>query len=256
MGKKIAMISALGGQGTTLAAACMGLSAAALGYKTTLVDLCGFGGTLAQVLSVGEEVVMNLADVLGGTCTVEDAFITCGEGLRFLPSPLFSEEAVDPRRVEVRRLVEELGREGDVIVDWPAGVVPDCGAAGCFDVFILCACADSLSLQYAAALRRRIRQAAADSHHDCETRLLLTQFSPAYLRDGGMTDIDACIDTVGARLLGVVPLDTAAGRAVRTGLPLDRDGEAMRYCRDAVRRLFGETVPLDAKTSLLNQLTR
>lgn len=253
MGKKTAVISALGGQGCTLAAAGMGLAAAALGRSVVLLDLCGFGGTLAQVLAVGEEVVMNLSDVLGGSCTEKEALLDCAENLRLLPSPLFAGSRIDPCSVEVRRLVERLGREADVIADWPAGTVPDCGAASCFDMFVICACADKLSLRYAAALRRQIKQAAEESCCGCETRLLLTRFSPEYMHGGGVADIDECIDTVGARLLGVVPLDKAADRAVKLGEPLDSGGEAMRYCSDAARRLFGETVPLDQKTSLLEK---
>ena len=254
MGKKIAVISALGGQGCTLAATGMGLAAAALGRSVVLLDLCGFGGTLAQVLAVGEETVMNLSDVLGGGCSEEEALLGCAEGLRLLPSPMFAGRKIDPCSVEVRRLVERLGRETDVIADWPAGTVPDCGAASCFDMFVICACADKLSLQYAAALRRQIKQAAEESCCGCEIRLLLTRFSPEYMHGGGVADIDECIDTVGARLLGVVPLDRAADRAVKLGQPLDSGGEAMRYCRDAARRLFGETVPLDPKTTLLEKL--
>lgn len=253
MGKKIAVISALGGQGCTLAAAGMGLAAAALGRRVVLLDLCGFGGTLAHVLAVGEEAVMNVSDVLGGGCTEEEALLDCTEGLRLLPSPMFSGSRLDPCSVEVRRLAESLSREADVMADWPAGVVPDCGAASCFDMFVICACADKLSLQYAAALRRQIRQAAEESCCGCETRLLLTRFSPEYMHGGGVADIDECIDTVGARLLGVVPLDRAADRAVKLGEPLDSVGEAMRYCRDAARRLFGEKVPLDSKSSLLEK---
>lgn len=253
MGKKIALISALGGQGCTLAAACMGLAAAALGRDTVLLDLCGFGGTLANVLAVGEETVMNLGDVLSGGCPEEEALLECAQGLRLLPSPVFSDVKIDPCSVEIRRLAENFGRETDVIADWPAGVVPDCGAAGCFDMFVICACANKLSLRYAAALRRQISRAAEESCCGCETRLLLTRFSPDDMRGGGVADIDECIDTVGARLLGVVPLDKAADRAVKLGARIDAEGEVMRYCRDAVRRIFGEKVPLDAKPSLMER---
>lgn len=254
MGKKIAVISALGGQGCTLAAACMGLAAADLGRNVVLLDLCGFRGTLAHVLGVAEEAVMNLGDVINGRCSADDALLDCSVGLRFLPSPMFSDLKIDPCGVDVRRLVEGFGRECDVIADWSACAVPDCGAVGCFDIFVICACADRLSLQYAAALRRRINRAAEESGCGCETRLLLTRFSPDYMLGGGVADIDECIDTVGSRLLGVVPFDKAAGCAVRLGEQIDPGGEVMRYCRDAVRRMiFNETVALDSGLSLFNR---
>ena len=253
LGRKIAVISALGGQGCSLAAAGMGLAAAELGKSVTLLDLCGFGGTLAHILSVEEQTVMHMGDVLSGVCDAEDALIECGGQLRLLAAPVFGEGETDPRSVGVRRLVERFARDTEVIADWPSGVVPDCGSAGCFDVFVICACADTLSLRFAAALRRRIRRAVEEGCGSADIRLLLTRFSPETLRDGGVDDLDDCIDRVGARLLGVIPFDGAAGHAVKNGVRPDPGGEAWRYCRDAVRRLYGEKVPLDARTSLLSR---
>ena len=250
MGKKTALLSALGGQGTTLSAACMGLAAAALGHDVIMLDLCGFGGTLARTLSVGEQAVMYLGDVLRGACEAEDAMVSCAPSMWLLASSMFDGERTDPCGVEVRRLTQECGRAGDVIADWPSGTVPDCGAAGCFDEFVICACADRRSLQYAAALRRRIRQAAEQSCRPCGVRLLLTRFSPEGMREGGVTDIDECIDIVGAQLLGVVPFDTEAARAVMRGGTLPPGGDARNACFDAARRLYGEKLPLDAKNSL------
>ena len=81
MAQKIAFLSALGGQGTSLAAAYTAKASAAAGHPTALVDTCGFGGTLACMLGVEGDTVMHLNDAALGECDIEDALTDCGEHL-------------------------------------------------------------------------------------------------------------------------------------------------------------------------------
>lgn len=251
MGKKIAMVSALGGQGCTLSAAYVGSAMAESGRSVTMLDLCGFGGTLAHVMGVAEDASMNVGDVIRGVCECEDALIDCEmPGLRLMPPSSFSDGNISPYSTECRRITELLNKEGDVICDIPAGAVPDCDAVRCFDMFAICTRPDRLSLKYAAALSRVIKNLAAECGVSCEVRLLLTKFSPEYMRSFGVGDIDECIDKAGARLLGVVPYDSAAERAASLGCVPDALCEAMRYCRDIAGRICGEKVPLESKKSV------
>ena len=249
MAKKIAFISALGGQGTSLSVVCTAKAAASAGHSTVLVDAGGFGGTLAYMLGADCGAVMNLNDAALGECPIEEALTDCGENLRLLPAGPFSERTVSPLSVEVRRVVESLARDCDVFADIPAGTLPDCGMAGCFDMFVICSRADAISLKYSSMLCRIIRRASAQTTHSCEIRLLLTDFSPEGIKFGGVSDIDMCIDIVGAQLLGVLPHDISAHESAASGRVPDEKCELMRYARDTARRLCGERVPLDAVRS-------
>jgi septum formation inhibitor-activating ATPase MinD len=253
LGKKIAMISALGGQGCTLTAAYVGQAMTDVGRNVAMLDMCGFGGTLAYVLGAAENSGFNAGDVFNGRCSQDEALVDCGTGLSVIASSAFSDETILPYGVEARRIVESLSREGDVIADMPSGTVPDCGAVRCFDMFVICARADDLSLKYAAAMRRLIENSAADCGCNCDVRLVLTQFSSEYLRISRVNDIDVCIDTVGARLLGIVPHDVTAAKAAMSGQALDTACEAMNYCRDIACRICGEKIPLDSKPSLFKK---
>lgn len=251
MGKKIAMISALGGQGCTSAAAYVGSAMAESGQIVTMLDLCGFGGTLAHVLGVAEEAAMNVGDVLRGACSCEEALVNCEmPGLRLMPPSSFSEGYLYPYSAEHLRIIENLSSEGDVIADIPPGVVPDNDAVRCFDMFVVCTSAHKLSLQYAAALCRVIRSSASECGAVCEVKFLLTSFSPRDMQEGGIGDIDECIDKAGARLLGIVPQDRAVMRAVVEGRAPDALCEAMQYSRDIVGRICGEIIPLEPKKSM------
>ena len=249
MAKKIAFISALGGQGTSLSAACTARAAASLGHSAVLVDTCGFGGTLSYLSGAGEDAVMNLDDAASGGCSVEDALTDCGENLKLLPAGSFQEKHLSPLSVEVRRVIESLAREYNVFADLPSGTVPDCGMAGSFDTFVICSRADAMSLKYSSMLCRLIRRASAQTTGSCEIRLLLTDFSPESMKSGGAGDIDACIDRVGARLIGVLPHDSRAMEAAVSGQPPDTGCELMRCSRNTAERLFGVRVPLDSGRS-------
>lgn len=249
MAEKIAFISALGGQGTSLAAAYVAKAYALAGRSSVLVDTCGFSGTLAYMLGADGDAVMNLNDAATGECPLEEALLDCGENLKLLPAASFTARTLSPLSVEVRRVIESLSREYDVFVDFPAGTVPDCGMVGCFDMTVICSRADALSLKYASMLCRLIKKAAAQTTNPCCTRLLLTRFMPEILKYGGVTDIDRCIDIVGARLLGVLPHDNSALDKALSGQPPDERCELMRYACDTAERISGKRVPLDAGRS-------
>ena len=251
MGKKIAMISALGGQGCTLSAAYVGTAMAECGRNVTMLDMCGFGGTLAHVMGVAEDAAMNLGDVMRGVCGCEDALLNCDlPDLKVMPPWSFSEGFISPYSAECRRIVESISHDGDVICDMPSGVVPDSDAVRCFDMFAVCTLADKLSLKYTAALCRVIKNSAAECGTSCEVRLLLSRFSPEHMRAFGVGDIDECINIAGARLLGVVPYDNAAAQEASAGNSPNALCEAMRYSRDIAARICGEKVPLESKKSV------
>ena len=251
MGKKIAMISALGGQGCTLSAAYVGNAMAESGRSVTMLDLCGFGGTLAYVMGAAEDAAMNLGDVIRGVCGCEDAMIDCGfPELRVMPPWSFSEGFIFPYSADCMNIIQSLSGDSDVICDLPSGTVPNIEAVRYFDMFAVCTLADRLSLKYTAALCRVIKNLAADCGVSCEVRLLLSKFSPEHMRAFGGGDIDECINTVGAKLLGVVPYDSAAARAALSGIAPVALCEAMQFSRDIAARICGEKVPLESKMSV------
>lgn len=244
--RKIAFVSALGGQGCSLSSLCVAKAAAAAGRQMILIDADGFSGTLAHLSGLGEEAVMHTADVLSGECQPEEALLDVAQGLRLMPSGSFSDRPA-PGSVDIRRLAGLAAQEGDVIVDLPSGFVPDCGMTGCFDTFIICSMADAMSLKFSHALCRLIRKSADQPGVSCQVRLLLTRFSPESMRAGGISDIDRCIDIVGARLIGLLPDDPSAASLAVSGQPPDNHSLLMRFASDVAGRLYGERLPLDRR---------
>ena len=60
----------------------------------------------------------------------------------------------------------------------------------------------------------------------------------------GIRDLDECIDTVGAQLIGVVPFSTEIQKAGATGAPLAPAGRPRLALRAIAARLCGQYTPL------------
>ena len=74
-------------------------------------------------------------------------------------------------------------------------------------------------------------------------RLIINRVDAKAVARGPISDLDEIIDTVGARLLGVLPESTALHLAAVSGRALP-EGEAATAFANIARRLEGEQVPL------------
>ena len=76
-----------------------------------------------------------------------------------------------------------------------------------------------------------------------DIRLVINRVPPRL--DGcGIRDLDECIDTVGAQLIGVVPESAEVRAAGATGTALAQKSTAYRVFDAIAARLCGEQVPL------------
>ncbi|MFQ7159168.1 MAG: hypothetical protein ACLRPX_05940 [Ruthenibacterium sp.] len=78
----------------------------------------------------------------------------------------------------------------------------------------------------------------------CEQVRLQINKVPRTLAGQGIRDLDECIDTVGAQLLGVVPYSEAVLRAGATASALPKEEKAARVFAAMAARLCGVHAPL------------
>ena len=78
----------------------------------------------------------------------------------------------------------------------------------------------------------------------CEQVRLVINKVPRTLAGQGIRDLDECIDTVGAQLLGVVPYSEAVLRAGATASALPKEEKAARVFAALAARLCGVHAPL------------
>lgn len=243
MGRIIVITSGKGGTGKTTTAAAVASCLAALGHRTLCVDFDAGLKNLDISLGMTDFAVTDFLDVLQGRAFLEDA---CTEhlkipGLYFLSAPAFAgHEEIDPPAMA--RFYAACRAEFDYcLVDCPAGMGAgfSLAAAGA-DTAIIVATGDSASMRDGARVT-----GALSSLGVSDIRLLVNRIRPRQLRRIRAT-VDDVIDTVGARLIGLVSEDDAVYLAANTGVPLvlySRKGAAMQYLR-AARRIAGESLPL------------
>lgn len=218
------IVSASGGQGRSTLAALLTKKLAERGRGSVLL-IDGCSDSRAQSLLAPESgTAYDLGDALCGRCCAGDAAFKAG-GFSVMPS---AADDTDLRADRMPDLLRELSAEYDhIIFDSPAGSYSFMAkTAEAADVTLLCCRAEEFYLSAAFRLRRRL----PEREESC--RLVLTGYSVREQRAGRLLGIDACIDKVGARLIGVLPkIDS-------------REGKAEKAAADIAARLLGERVPL------------
>ena len=228
--------SGKGGTGKSTLAVHLGGRLAALGRRVLLVELDSGLRSVDLIAGACGKTVYDLEDIFCGRCEADKAVVESPAfpGL-FLISAPYSGGEIRPERL--RRLTERMADSFDLILLDTA--------AGLGDAFLsACAAADrALVVVQPDPVTCRDGRIVADSLFDAgiaEVRLILNRVAGV----NPIRDLDECIDTVGAQLIGVVPESAALAAAAAAGRPLDGRESAAVAISNIARRLTGEQVPL------------
>jgi len=244
MGKNIVVASGKGGTGKTATAAAVASCLAVLGHKTLCLD-CDVGlKNLDLALGLTELAVMDFSDVLSGGTALADAVTAHPsiDGLFFLSAPTgTSPDAIDADAF--RRLGDRIREEYDFcLIDGPAGIGAGFRlAAAAADSALVVSTGDAASLRDGQRTVIELGKLGVD-----DIRLIVNRVRPFFFRRTRST-VDDVIDTVGARLIGLIPEDRSVMLAGSLEKPLilyKNGGPAARQFLAAARRLAGEDVPL------------
>ncbi len=242
MGTVIVVTSGKGGTGKTVCCAALGSALSLLGHRTLCVD-CDVGlRNLDQALGLSD-VLWDFNDVLLDRADIEDAVISPAglPNLGFLSAPWDT----DPSDISADRFSELLDNLRDaydyILVDSPAGLGTGFRLASKnADMAIIVVNPDISSVRDGQRTVQRLE--ALDVFN---RRLLINRVAPKLLRQSRM-DLDEVIDSVGAKLLGVVSEDEALKLALASQTPLMLYGARLAYDQffRIARRVAGERVHL------------
>lgn len=242
MGTSILMTSGKGGTGKTTCTAALASHLAGLGRKTVCVDCDAALRNLDLVLGLSEGVLWDFMDVMEGRTSLKDAVSAHPKipGLWFLSAP--TALVSDSETPGFAALMEELKAEYDfVLLDCPAGIGSGFKlAASGADMAIIVSTGDLTSLRDGQRTAAELRGMGVEN-----IRLLVNRVrARAYRRV--RRNIDEIIDTVGARLLGVIREDDRVAEAGNLEIPLMlyKAGLINRQFSRVARRISGEKVPL------------
>ena len=246
IGKVIAVTSGKGGTGKTTTVAAVSSCLAVLGYRTLCIDFDTGLKNLDLALCMADFAVADFMDVVNGQLDLMDA---CHESpqipnLFFLAAPSGYEYG-EPDAGAVKPMFDEICGQFDYcFIDSPAGIGSGFRLANAYaETSIIVTNGEFPSIRDAQRAAQEIRGMGVK-----DLRLLVNRVKPKNFKRI-RTTIDDVINSVGARLIGVVQEDESVFLSLHENTPLIlyKKRTAAYNFLDIARRITGEDVPLRLK---------
>ncbi len=243
MGKVTVITSGKGGTGKSTLTAGIGAALVRRGNRVLVIDCDAGMRGIDLMLGVSGELVFDIADIVNGNCSPANAIYPCKTvpELYILPAPQNAHDDVSP--YIMKQLVKVLEKYYDhILIDCPAGIGTGFeSAVAAAQRAVLVANAEPLALRGSDKVRNKLGQMMIP-----EIRLVINRFNERRFRKlGAFPDLDAVIDRVGARLLGIVPEDHRAASAAQKGEPIEGRYKAVNAFDRIAARLDGADIPLE-----------
>lgn len=240
MGARVIMVaSGKGGTGKSTVAVMTGAALGARGRRVLLVELDSALRSVDYIAGVYGKTVYDVEDVLCGRCDAGKALVESPlyPGLFVISAPYSGGQ------VSAGALHSFLRQAGgvfdDIVLDTAAGMgAPFEAARTAADLALICITPDPVAQRDGRIVCDALLESGC-----AQVRLVINKV-PRTLAGQGIRDLDECIDTVGAQLLGVVPYSAALLRAGATASALSKEEKAARVFAAMAARLCGVHVPL------------
>lgn len=243
MGKVAVITSGKGGTGKSTLTAGLGAALVRRGNRVLIIDCDAGMRGVDLMLGVSGKLVFDIADIVRGNCSPENAIYPCSTvpELYILPAPQSVRDEISP--YIMRQLVHVLEKYYDyILIDCPAGIgtgFESAVAAAGFAVIV--ANAEPLSLRGCDKVRQKLIRMKMP-----EIRLVINRFNEKKFRKMGVfSDLDSVIDKAGVRLLGIVPEDNTVAAETQKGRPPEGKMKAVYAFDRIAARLDGVEIPLE-----------
>ena len=235
MSARVIMVaSGKGGTGKSTVSVLTGAALAARGRRVLLVELDSALRSVDYIAGVYGKTVYDVEDVLCGRCDAGKALVESPlyPGLFVISAPYSGGQ------VAAGALQSFLQQAGGVL-DTAAGMgAPFEAARAAASLALICITPDPVAQRDGRIVCDALLEGG------CEQVRLVINKVPRTLAGQGIRDLDECIDTVGAQLLGVVPYSEAVLRAGATASALPKEEKAARVFAAMAARLCGVHAPL------------
>jgi septum site-determining protein MinD len=253
MSKVLVVTSGKGGVGKTTSTASLGAALAAAGQKVVVVDFDVGLRNLDLVMGAERRVVYDLINVVNGDAKLAQALIRDkrNDNLSLLAASQTRDK--DALNLEgVTKVIEQLREKFDwVLCDSPAGIEKGALLAMYHaDLAVVVTNPEVSSVRDSDRIIGMLdsKTAKAERGEKMEKVLLLTRYDQARAARGEMLKVEDVLEILSIPLLGIVPESQEVLRASNLGAPVVMSSPncaPSRAYADAVRRLQGETVPMN-----------
>ena len=253
MSKIVVVTSGKGGVGKTTSTAALGAALAQTGDKVVVVDFDVGLRNLDLILGAERRVVFDLINVVQGDAKLPQALIRDKrvETLSLLPASQTRDKDALTSEGVARVLAELRTMFEWVICDSPAGIEKGAMLAMYHaDMAIVVTNPEVSSVRDSDRIIGMLdsKTERAEKGEKMAKHLLLTRYDPARAARGEMLKVEDVLEILSIPLLGIIPESEEVLRASNVGSPVTLSNPASAPARayaDAVRRLRGETVPMN-----------
>tara|TARA_B100000497_G_C7620282_1_gene372632 strand:+ start:232 stop:1044 length:813 start_codon:yes stop_codon:yes gene_type:complete len=243
MARVIVITSGKGGVGKTTTTSNIGMTLAALGHATLLVDADVGLRNLDLLLGLENRIIYTGLDVLNGTCRLEQAIIRDKRQPKLAFFPLSSNQIQKPvTQDQLEKLIHRVEPDYDyILIDSPAGI------DGGFQTSITAAKeAIVIVTPEVPSIRDADRVIGILMTKDIKTiNLIINRIRPNMVKTDNMMSIEDVKNILGIPLIGVIPDSEKVIIASNRGEPLVLDDQTSlpgKAFENTTRRLIGEEV--------------
>lgn len=239
MAARVLMVaSGKGGTGKSTVSVFLGAELAALGKKVLLIELDSGLRSVDVIAGVSGETVYDISDILSGRCSPEKAVVRSAlyPGLSIVSAPYTGGHVeTEALRLLIHKMQPYFE---EIIVDTAAGLgAPFQAAAAVADLALVVVTPDKVCL-------RDGRIVTDELYEKVPCKLIINRVDPWRVTRAGLQDLDECIDTVGAQLIGVVPEQDDIPVCGAVGQPLQAGSLSKKVFQNIAGRLAGGQIPL------------
>ncbi len=238
MGTISVIASGRDGVGKTTTAVFIGAALAKKKKKVLVIELDSGSRSIDIVSSAHAQLVYDISDVLSGKCSVEKAIVSSPihQNLFIMSAPYNSGTISADRFIKLCTVLS--GNYDYVLVDSAASMGALVTAASTAMRAIVVTTADYVSVRSARQVADRLYDMSVP-----DVRLIINRLVPERVYGGAVPNLDYCIDTVGAKLIGVIPesnrIALAASGVAKLGTCTEQ-----KIFDSIAERIEGEDVPL------------
>ena len=245
MDNVIVVASGKGGTGKSTVCICLSVALVKQGKKVLLIDCdCGMRG-LDIMLDMEQDILFDASDAVSGNCSFEEAIYQSknNPNLYLMAAPFDAENELSPS--VFKQLVDSVkGRFDFVIIDSPAGIGSGfITAASPADRALIVVNTEPISIRGGVNIKDKLIQMGIK-----DIRLVINRFDKdRFLSTKLYSDLDEVIDTVGVRLIALIPEDVRISALAQRGLLATNWASSSVVFDSLVQRLLGNDIGLTIK---------